>query len=105
MLAPLACSTEGLRSLCTGRDGQAEFRAVRIPGAQFFDIDGVSEKASALPHMLPSSRSFAAAMDILGITSADQVVLYDGSGMFSAPRAWWTFRAFGHRRWARTSSG
>ena len=29
-----------------------------------------------------------------------QVVIYDRSGVFSAPRVWWTFRAFGHKRWS-----
>jgi len=29
-----------------------------------------------------------------------QVVLYDRSGIFSAPRVWWTFKAFGHDRCA-----
>jgi hypothetical protein len=29
-----------------------------------------------------------------------QVVVYDGAGIFSAPRVWWTFRAFGHDRFA-----
>jgi thiosulfate/3-mercaptopyruvate sulfurtransferase len=33
---------------------------------------------------------------------AEQVVLYDKSGVFSAPRVWWTFRAFGHERQAAT---
>ena len=33
---------------------------------------------------------------------SEQVVLYDKSGVFSAPRVWWTFRAFGHERQAAT---
>ena len=48
--------------------------------------------------MLPSSTQFAAAMDVLGIQQDSEVVVYDGLGIFSAPRAWWTFRAFGHQR-------
>jgi thiosulfate/3-mercaptopyruvate sulfurtransferase len=33
----------------------------------------------------------------LGISSTDHVVVYDASGTnFSAPRAWWMFRVFGH---------
>ena len=31
----------------------------------------------------------------LGITETDTIVVYDGLGMFSAPRVWWTFRLFG----------
>jgi thiosulfate/3-mercaptopyruvate sulfurtransferase len=38
-------------------------------------------------------------MDALGVTAASTVVLYDGLGTFASPRAWWTFRVFGHHRW------
>ena len=36
------------------RDAKAEFLEGHIPGAQFFDIDDLSDTASPLPHMLPS---------------------------------------------------
>ena len=29
-----------------------------------------------------------------------QVVLYDKAGIFSSPRVWWTFHAFGHEKCA-----
>jgi hypothetical protein len=48
--------------------------------------------------MLPSEEAFAAAADALGITNDDAIVVYDGMGMLSAPRAWWTWRVFGHDR-------
>ena len=81
-----------------GRDGAAEFRRARIPGAQYFDIDKVADTATSLPHMLPAEPQFAAAMDSLSISNDSQVVIYDGAGIFSAPRAWWAFKAFGHSR-------
>jgi thiosulfate/3-mercaptopyruvate sulfurtransferase len=56
----------------------------------------VKDAASPLPHMLPPARAFAAACDALGVSRSDHVVLYDGAGLFSAPRGWWMFRAFGH---------
>src|SRR5262249_19778705 len=31
----------------------------------------------------------------LGIRDSDTIVVYDGMGLFSAPRVWWTFRLFG----------
>ena len=31
----------------------------------------------------------------MGIGDGHQVVVYDSPGLFSAPRAWWTFRLFG----------
>jgi thiosulfate/3-mercaptopyruvate sulfurtransferase len=82
----------------SGRDPEAEWRAARIPGARFFDIDGIADTSVALPHMLPSERVFRDAVAALGIGAGDHVVVYDAAGLFSAPRVWWTFRAFGFPR-------
>jgi thiosulfate/3-mercaptopyruvate sulfurtransferase len=79
----------------TGRSGAAEFLETHIPGAGFFDLDGVSDHSSPLPHMLPRAEDFAAAMSALGLTPASQVVIYDAAGLFSAPRLWWMLRVFG----------
>ncbi|HEX5817826.1 MAG TPA: 3-mercaptopyruvate sulfurtransferase [Gemmatimonadales bacterium] len=80
------------------RDPRAEFGAGHLPGAQFFDLDAASDPASQLPHMLPTEAHFASYVRSLGVSSGDWVVVYDGSGNnLSAPRAWWMFRAFGHR--------
>lgn len=80
-----------------GRNGRAEFLERHIPGAVFFDIDAVSDHTTDLPHMLPTPTAFAAAVGALGIGDGLRVVVYDGSGLFSAPRVWWTFKAFGVR--------
>ncbi len=37
----------------------------------------------------------AAAVGALGITERATIVAYDGAGLFSSPRVWWTFRLFG----------
>ncbi|CAL8980902.1 3-mercaptopyruvate sulfurtransferase [Rhodoplanes serenus] len=79
------------------RDADAEYRAGHIPGALRFDIDAVADKTTALPHMMPSAAAFAAAVGAMGISERDTVVVYDGLGLFSAPRVWWTFRLFGAR--------
>ena len=81
-----------------GRDAGAEFLEAHIPSARFFDIDGVSDKSSDLPHMLPDARGFALAMGAMGIGRGDEVVVYDTVGTTGAARVWWTFRAFGHER-------
>lgn len=77
------------------RDAAAEYLAGHIPGAVRFDIDEVSDHSNPLPHMLPSPEAFALAAGALGIADTDTIVVYDGLGMFSSPRVWWTFRLFG----------
>lgn len=79
----------------TDRDGHREYLERHIPGAVFFDLDGISDKTSDLPHMLPQPRDFASAVGALGIGDGLRIVVYDALGLFSAPRVWWTFRAFG----------
>jgi len=78
------------------RDARAEFAAARIPGAQFFDIDDISESDTGLPHMLPSPEKFSSRMRRLGIGDGKKVIAYDTAGLFSAARAWWMLRIFGH---------
>ncbi|MCB8836597.1 3-mercaptopyruvate sulfurtransferase [Aurantimonas sp. VKM B-3413] len=77
------------------RMAAAEFEAAHIPGAVFFDHDKIVEPGSNLPHTLPSADIFAAAVGELGIRETDTIVVYDGMGLFSAPRVWWMFRTFG----------
>jgi thiosulfate/3-mercaptopyruvate sulfurtransferase len=77
------------------RDAQAEFLAGHIPGAVRFDLDAISDHANPLPHMLPGAEQFARDVGTLGIAETDTIVVYDGAGMFSSPRVWWTFRLFG----------
>ena len=78
------------------RNPAAEFEAAHIPSAVFFDIDGIADHATDLPHMLPPPEQFASAMRELGIGDDAIVVVYDGAGVFSAPRAWWMLKAMGH---------
>ncbi|MGP9819004.1 3-mercaptopyruvate sulfurtransferase [Salinarimonas sp. NSM] len=77
------------------RDPQAEFLAAHVPGAVRFDIDAVRDESVDLPHMLPSPQAFAAAVGAMGIGDGMHIVVYDGAGLFAAPRVWWTFRTFG----------
>ena len=78
-----------------GRDPRAEYLAGHIPGAVFFDIDGIADRTTNLPHMLPEPAAFSAAMRQLGFGDGMRAVIYDAVGLFSAPRLWWTLRAFG----------
>jgi thiosulfate/3-mercaptopyruvate sulfurtransferase len=79
----------------TGRNGAAEFRAIHIPGAVFFDIDMIADTSSGLPHMLPDPLKFANEMSALGLGDGMRFVVYDAHGLFAAARVWWMLRAFG----------
>ncbi|MGJ8610539.1 MAG: 3-mercaptopyruvate sulfurtransferase [Octadecabacter sp.] len=78
-----------------GRDARAEYDAAHIPGARFFDIDDVSDHRSELPHMVPTIEKFLSRVRKLGVGDGHQIVVYDGSGLFSAARVWWLFRLMG----------
>jgi thiosulfate/3-mercaptopyruvate sulfurtransferase len=78
-----------------GRDARSEYDAGHIPGAVFFDQDHVVEPGSTLPHTLPTPGHFAQFAGSMGISDADTIVVYDGPGLFSAPRVWWMFKTMG----------
>ena len=88
-----------------GRDGRSEYNKAHIPGAVFFDIDGIKDEASDLPHMIPSAQHFQVAMQNLGLKSDQQVVVYDNSPFLSSARAWWMLRFFGHQAVAVLDGG
>ena len=77
------------------RDAAAEYLAGHIPGAVRFDIDEIADHTIPLPHMLPAPDVFAQVVGALGISDRDTIVVYDGAGLFSSPRVWWTFQLFG----------
>ncbi|MFN0115115.1 MAG: 3-mercaptopyruvate sulfurtransferase [Paracoccaceae bacterium] len=77
------------------RDARAEYAAAHIPGARFFDIDEIADTRSGLPHMAPEPEKFVSRMRAMGVGDGHQVVVYDGAGLFSAARVWWTFRLMG----------
>lgn len=77
------------------RDAKTEYLEAHIPGAVFFDINAIADHSTDLPHMMPGPTQFAEAVGKLGIADTDTIVVYDGLGLFSAPRVWWTFRTFG----------
>lgn len=80
------------------RDADAEYAAGHIPGAIRFDHDKVADHSTGLPHTVPSPEVFAEAVGKMGISEKDRIIVYDGPGIFSAPRAWWLFRTMGARQ-------
>jgi thiosulfate/3-mercaptopyruvate sulfurtransferase len=79
----------------SARNALVEYTVAHIPGARFFDIDDISDHRSALPHMAPPPEKFISRLRAMGVGDGHQVVVYDGSGLFSAARVWWTFRLMG----------
>lgn len=76
------------------RNAYQEFQeGPRFPNARFWDLDAVSE-----PHpdgyvlMLPSPERFAEFASKHGVAKDSHVIVYDGEGIFAAPRTAWTFK-------------
>ncbi|KGJ90272.1 sulfurtransferase [Thalassotalea sp. ND16A] len=46
-------------------------------------------------HALPTEQQFSRSAQKLGINSDSLLVIYDNQGIYSSPRAWWTFKAMG----------
>ncbi|TXY24578.1 3-mercaptopyruvate sulfurtransferase [Vibrio mimicus] len=71
----------------------------KIPNSQRFDYDKVfCDPDSPLPHMMPSEERFNTLARELGINQDSFIVVYDNSGTFASPRAWWMFKAMGHHK-------
>lgn len=55
-----------------------EFKAQRIAGAKFFDLDGkFSDTNSPYPHMLPTADNFWKSASEIGVEKGDFIVAYD----------------------------
>ncbi|MFF0392438.1 sulfurtransferase [Kitasatospora sp. NPDC004615] len=86
--------------------GAHRHAAHRIPGARPFDLDGaLSDHRSDLPHTMPPAADFQRELRALGVNDRSTVVVYDGAGIYSSPRAWWMLRAMGFDRAAVLNGG
>lgn len=50
---------------------------------------------SMMSHAMPTAEQFTQAARKLGINQDSVVVIYDNQGIYSSPRAWWTFKVMG----------
>jgi len=67
-----------------------------IPNAKKLNLEtDFCDLTAKLSHTMPTAGLFRATCKKLGIGPTSQVVIYDNQGMYSAPRAWWTFRLMG----------
>ncbi len=80
------------------RNAREEFDTGHIAGAVFFDQDTVVEPGADLPHTLPGADVFAGHAAGLGLSHDDVIIVYDGLGMFTAPRVWWMLRTMGAKK-------
>ncbi|OQV11887.1 putative Thiosulfate sulfurtransferase [Hypsibius exemplaris] len=80
------------------KDVRKEYGAAHIPGAVFFNFKECRDVTSPYPNMIPPPQVFAQYCGSIGLDNTMHVVLYDNNsrGLFSAPRAYWMFKAFGH---------
>ena len=77
-----------------------------IPGARRFDYDQqICKPNSSLPHMMPSAELFEEEVGKLGTKQDSIIVVYDDVGLYASPRAWWMFRAMGHKQAAVLDGG
>lgn len=80
--------------------------ARHIPGSLRFDYDKkICDQSSSLPHMMPSAEFFAEQVRGLGISQDSAIVVYDDTGVYASPRAWWMFKAMGHDNVAVLNGG
>lgn len=67
-----------------------------IPGALSCQMDKIFfDHRSSQTHAMPTAEQFTDTAQSLGITHNSTVVIYDNQGIYSAPRAWWTFKTMG----------
>lgn len=67
-----------------------------LPKAQRFDIKKeLADTSNPLPNTLCCAEQFTQVMQKAGVNHDSLVVIYEDAGLFSAPRAWWMFKAMG----------
>ena len=70
-----------------------------IPRSRRFDLENVfCDKTSTQIHALPTFEQFSQGIAQLGIEVDSVIVIYDNQGIYSSPRAWWTFKVMGFNR-------
>lgn len=87
------------------KNAREQYLLAHVPGARLFDIDDFSDPDTPLPHTVPSQGRFARLAGAQGVDNRSRVVVYDQKGLFSAARAWWLFRYFGHAQVAVLDGG
>lgn len=86
--------------------GNFAMNMVQISSARFLDLKNkFSEVSAPFPTTFPSAERFTKSAQELGINQDSVIVVYDDIGIYSSPRAWWLFKAFGHNNVAVLDGG
>lgn len=77
---------------------EKEFNNEHIPKAIYFDVLHGAEANKFIPKNIPKLKEFEEYISSLGISNDHHVIIYDRSefGFFTAPRAWYLFKLYGH---------
>lgn len=82
----------------TAKNSAITTEDVGIKGTRFFDIKtAFSDTTAAFPNTLPSEEKFTSSAQQLGINRDSVIVIYDRIGIYSSARAWYLFKAMGHK--------
>ncbi|MAI29606.1 MAG: hypothetical protein CMP38_05295 [Rickettsiales bacterium] len=73
------------------KKGKEEYNKGHIPGAIYFDLEKYSDLDDSVPHMLPKKEKFKSFLKKNGISTDNDVVVYDQVGFFCSSRVWFTF--------------
>lgn len=78
----------------------------QIPNTRFFDLKNKFSIIHApFPNTVPSEIQFSKEARELGINTDSAIVVYDDKGVYSSPRVWWLFKAFGFENIAVLDGG
>lgn len=79
------------------RAGRDVYDAGHVPGAAFLDVlTELSNPEAALSFTRPSHEQLRETLSRSGISESSRVVLYSGTDVMWATRAWWVLRYAGH---------
>lgn len=78
----------------------------QIPNTIFFDLKKVFlDKEGLYPNTIPAKENFEEEVQKLGVNKNSSIVVYDRIGVYSSPRVWWMFKAFGFENIAVLNGG
>lgn len=85
---------------------ESDSNETQIPSARFFDLKKkFSDVSAPFPNTFPVIEQFTKEAQNLGINKNSAIVVYDDKGIYSSPRVWWLFKAFGFNNIAVLNGG